>query len=180
MQLRKLVLLTSLYLAANIVPAAAQLNSNPWLQANDEKDIAAVYAKKQRRLQRGKVVSYQGDESVTIDRTHAYIQEEAADTGDESLLDKVKGTLSGKKEPEKPLIANTKENRQKLAAQKQAAAEAAKDASGEADLSVLNIAEQTAQLKSAVNRPLNKAKNMFDKFKRTAAGSLRSIGKQFK
>ncbi len=185
MRLNNLVLLSIICFAVNISPVSAQLNSNPWVQANDEEAVAAVYAKKQRRIPYGKVVTYQQDNNVTIDRTHAYIQDDPAEAPAESLLDKVKNSLSGKpQETETPLIPNTKENRQKVAAQKQAAA-AAKAEQDESDSGfsvpdTLNIAKQTAELKRTVSRPVNKAKNMFNKFKRSAAGSLRAIGKQFK
>lgn len=160
------------------IKAEAQLNSNPWLEANDEEDLEAVYNKKRRREMRGAVVNYEGESSVTIDRTHAYIQEEDNDS-DKSLLDKVKDKLSGKKEEEKPLLANTKENRQKVAIQKQLQ-EQKEGESDEGALSVLDISKQTQQLQRSINKPLNKAKNMFNKFKRNTQNSLRAIGKKLR
>ncbi len=180
MRQTRLILWLALFLAADCTTAWAQLNSNPWLNANDKEDVAEVYAKRARRRRGNTPQNYQTEESVTIDRTHAYIQDTEEAPQDESLLDKIKSSISSEPQEEKPLIANTQENRQKLAAQKQAA-EAAQAAQKNDNMFALpDINRQTKQLKRNITRPLIKAQAMFNKFKRTTANSLRAIGKQFK
>lgn len=182
MRQKGLVLLFAFFLAAECGTAWAQLNSNPWLNANDEEDVAKVYAKRQRRQRGNALQNYQAEESVTIDRTHAYIQDTETEPKNTSLLEKVTSSFSGQSAEEKPLIANTQENRQKLAAQKKAAAAVAQnEAKDEGSLfSLPDFGGQADKLTQSVRQPLAKAKGMFNQFKRTTAGSLRAIGKQFK
>ncbi len=173
--MRKTILTAALIIIS--LPAYAQLSANPWLTANDAEDVAKVYERRQRRGKTGTEQHYEADETTVIDRTHAYIQDDElpADESDDSLLGKVKNLVSGKPKKETPLIANTAENRRKLAEQKQQAQkQAEKEESGV--LPSFGIGNLTNNLKL----PNINATGTIKKFEKASGINLKAIGKSLK
>ncbi len=107
-----LIILTALIaLIINMAQAKAQLSTNPWVEANDEEAVAAIYEKQSHR-QNLQSLNYQGGDSITIDRTQAYIQPEEEEKG---FFDKVGNLFSSDNDEEtQALIPNTATNRQAL------------------------------------------------------------------
>lgn len=173
-------------LAASLVilqafPAYAELSSNPWLTANDEQDIKKVYEKRTRRGRiNTPIEQYQTEEETIIDRTHAYIQEDdelLRKEEDTSFLDKVKNALTPSPKSETRLIANTKDNRRKLAEQKQQ--QAAAQQAEQQEKSLLPSID-LGSLTNNFKLPNLNTTGMIKKFEKASGINLKSIGKQFK
>lgn len=156
--------------------ANAQLSANPWAEANDDEAIEEVYNRRQRRGYTAPT-EYQREESVVIDRTHAYIQEDEVEE-DKSFVEKVKDAFSGKKEEEKPLITNTADNRKALA-KKKAREQAQKAEENEDDSGSLLPSFGMGKL-GGFKMPSFNATSLIKKFERASGVDLKSIGKQFK
>lgn len=175
--MRKVILIIALTLAA--LPAYAQLSANPWLTANDSEDVAKVYEKRQRRGKSGGEQRYQAEAATVVDRTYAYIQDDQmpAEETDQSFVGKVKNLVTGKPEKDTPLIANTAENRRRLAEQKQqqpVEAQAQKEDSG--ILPSLNIGSLTNSFKL----PNINTAGMIKKFEKASGINLKSLGNSLK
>lgn len=173
--MRKVIL--SALLIFGSLPAYAELSSNPWLTANESEDVQQVYNKRARRGKAGKSIEqYTAEESTVIDRTHAYIQDKDLPSEDEnaSFLDKMKNIVSPKPQSEGKLIANTAENRRKLAEQKRAQEEKKqeKDDGG--------LLPSFGGLTNSFKLPNVNANKMIQKFEKASGINLKSIGKQFK
>ena len=149
----------------------AQLSSNPWAVENDEEAIEEVYNKRQRRGGYKAPTSYQHEENVVIDRTHAYIQEDEMEE-DKTFVEKVKDAFSGKKEEDKPLIANTADNRKAVAKKRaQKRAEEENEKSG-GMLSSFGL--------GGMKMPSLNNSSLIQKFEKASGVNFKSIGKQFK
>ena len=177
--MRKLNILLALVMLQSGT-AFAQLSANPWATANTKEDINKVY---EARARRGKANAteqyYQPEESTVVDRTHAYIQdadlpEEEKDT---SFMGKVKGLVSSEPKKETPLIANTADNRRKLALQKQQQQEQVSETKQE---SGFLPSFGTGALKKNFKLPSINATGMIKKFEKASGINLKSIGKSFK
>jgi hypothetical protein len=153
----------------------AQLSSNPWATENDEEAIEEVYNRRQRRGGYKAPTNYQHEENVVIDRTHAYIQEEDLEE-DKGFVEKFKDAFSGKKAEEKPLIANTADNR-KAVVKKKAQERAQKQAEEESEKSGGFL---TSFGLGGMKMPSLDATSLIKKFERASGVNLKSIGKQFK
>lgn len=174
--MRKTILLATLLLFS--LPAYAQLSSNPWLTANDNEDIAQVYEKRRRRGKTGTEQHYEAEAATVIDRTHAYIQDEdmPAEESDTSLLGKMKNLVSGKPKKETPLVANTADNRRKLAAQKQQQAQKQTQKEDSGFLPSFGAGSLTNNLKL----PNINAAGMIKKFEKASGINLKAIGNSLK
>ncbi|MCM1324864.1 MAG: hypothetical protein NC218_12180 [Acetobacter sp.] len=174
--MRKIILLIALVFITH--PALAQLSTNPWLTANDSKDVQKVYQKRQRRGKTGGEQHYQAEGNTVIDRTYAYIQDDAlpAEEQDASLLDKVKNLVSSSPQKETPLIANTADNRRKLAQQKQQKANAEAKKADSPLLPSLGISSLTNSFKL----PNVNATGMIKKFEKASGINLKAIGNSLK
>ena len=174
--MRKTLLTAALIITA--LPAYAQLSTNPWLTANDAEDVAQVYQKRNRRGKTGGEQQYQAEAATVIDRTHAYIQDDAlpAEETDESLLGKVKNIVSGKPKKETPLIANTADNRRKLAEQKQQQTQQQAEKADTGLLPSFGIGSLTNNLKL----PNINAAGMIKKFEKASGINLEAIGSSLK
>ncbi len=147
---------------------AQELSSNPWLEANDEEAIEAVYQKEQKRARRHSTLHYQTEGATTIDRTHAYIQPEESDD-DGGFLDSVKNLMSGNNdEQEQTLVPNTQANRQAIARQKQQQQQQADSGS------MFNF----GNLQNSLKLPqLPSATGLIQKFERATGVDFKSMGK---
>ena len=174
--MRKTILLTMILLLS--LPAYAQLSTNPWTTANDNEDIAKVYEKRRRRGKTGGEQRYQAEEATVIDRTHAYIQEDQlpAAESDDSLLGKMKNLVSSTPKKEAPLIANTADNRRKLAEQKQQQQQAEKQKDDSGFLPSLGVSNLTNSFKL----PKINANGMIKKFEKASGINLKAIGNSLK
>lgn len=174
--MHKTILLALLILLSQ--PAYAQLSTNPWLQANEAEDVEKVYQKRNRRGITGGEQHYQAEAATVIDRTHAYIQDDAltAEETDTSLLGKVKNIVSGSPKKETPLIANTADNRRKLAEQKQQAAQKQAEKKDTGILPSIGLGSLTNNLKL----PNINATGMIKKFEKASGINLKAIGKSLK
>ncbi len=143
---------------------AQELSSNPWLEANDEEAIEAVYQKEQKRARRQSTLHYQTEEATTIDRTHAYIQPEESGE-DEGFFDSVKNLMSDDDNQEQALVPNTQANRQAIARQQQQAADSG------SGFSLLG-------LQNGLKLPkLPNANALIQKFERATGVDFKSMGK---
>lgn len=144
---------------------AQELSTNPWLEANDEEAVEAVYQKEQKRSRRQSTLQYQTEATTTIDRTHAYIQPEESGE-DEGFLDSVKNLMSDD-DQEQPLIPNTQANRQAIARQKQ---QQQQENSG----SMFNF----GNLQNSLKLPqLPSATGLIQKFERATGLDFKNMGK---
>lgn len=176
--MKKTALLLSFFLLFRSVEANAQLSTNPWLQANDEEEVAKIYQKRQKRY-KGSIASYTPEESTVVDRTSAYIEVEQ-EKQDDSLIGKITGAVSPKKETK--LIANTSSNRKALAAARQAeaAAHQSQEENSSFGLPSLGISNSLSGLKKNLKLPNFNATGLIQKFERASGINLKSIGKSFK
>lgn len=173
--MRKIIL--SAILISRALPAYAELSTNPWQTANDEESIQQVYEKRTRRgKQNAATAQYETQESTVIDRTHAYIQDDDMPSEDEnaSFLDKMKNIVSPKPQSEGKLIANTADNRRKLAEQKQQQAAQKQEQAND------SIIPSLGGLTNSFKLPNVNAKGMIQKFEKASGINLKSIGKQFR
>ncbi len=167
--LQKIIIVVTVLLALwfNMAQINAQeLSTNPWLEANDEEAVEAVYQKEQKRSRRQSTLQYQTEETTTIDRTHAYIQPEENEE-DEGFFDSVKNLVSGGNDQEQPLVPNTKANRQAIARQKQQQQQT--NSSSMFDLNGLQNSLKLPQLPSATG--------LIQKFERATGVNFKSMGK---
>lgn len=148
---------------------AQELSTNPWLEANDEEAVEAVYQKEQKRARRSSL-QYQPEQSVTIDRTHAYIQAEESDE-DEGFFDSVKNLMSDDDDKEQALIPNTQANRQAIAQKKQQQIQQQQqaDSSFMFDFGGLQNSLKLPQLPDATG--------LIQKFERATGVNFKSMGK---
>lgn len=144
---------------------AQELSTNPWLEANDEEAVEAVYQKEQKRARRSSL-QYQPEQSVTIDRTHAYIQAEESDE-DEGFFDSVKNLISDDDDKEQALIPNTQANRRALAQKKQQQQQ--EDSSSMFDLEGLQNSLNVPQLPNATG--------LIQKLERATGVNFKNMGK---
>lgn len=154
----------------------AQLSANPWAVENDDEAIEEVYNKRQRRGYSAPT-EYQREENVVIDRTHAYIQDEDIDE-DKSFVDKMKDAFSGKKE-EKPLIANTSDNR-KAVAKKKAIERAQREQEEKNESSGGMFSSFGMKGIGGFKMPSLDTAGMIKKFEKASGVNLKSIGRKFK
>lgn len=174
--MRKIIL--SALLIFGSLPAYAELSTNPWQTANDEEAVQQVYQKRIRRGKQGAATEqYVAEESTVIDRTHAYIQDEdlPAEEEDTGFLGKVKNIVSPKPQNEGKLIANTAENRRKIAEQKRA-----QEAQKQEKEDNSGILPSLGGLTNSFKLPNVNAVGMIQKFEKASGINLKSIGKQFK
>ena len=169
-----LIILTALVaLIINMAQAKAQLSTNPWLEANDEEAIAEVYEKQNRR-DRQQNLRYTPGDTVTIDRTGAYIQPEE-NKEDGGFFAKL-GTMFDSKE-ETTLLPNTAANRRALAAARRPAP-AQQDDSW---TSAFDVGGQLGKLQKNFSLPnLPNMDGMIRKFERASGVNLKSIGNYLK
>lgn len=148
---------------------AQELSTNPWLEANDEEAVEAVYQKEQKRSRRQSTLQYQTEATTTIDRTHAYIQPEESGE-DEGFLDSVKNLMSDD-DQEQPLIPNTQANRQAIARQKQ---QQQQQQQQENSGSMFNF----GNLQNSLKLPqLPSATGLIQKFERATGLDFKNMGK---
>ena len=149
---------------------AQELSTNPWLEANDEEAVEAVYQKEQKRARRQSTLQYQTEETTTINRTHAYIQPEESGE-DEGFFDSVKNLMSDDEEQEQALIPNTQANRQAIARQKQQQQQQQQQADSG---SMFNF----GNLQNSLKLPqLPSATGLIQKFERATGVDFKSMGK---
>lgn len=148
---------------------AQELSTNPWVEANDEETVEALYEKEKKRLRRQSTLQYQPEETTTIDRTHAYIQPENNDD-DSGFLDSVKNFMSGDdNSQEQALIPNTQVNRRAIAIKKQAQQQKASNSGSMFDFGSLQNSLKLPQLPNA--------NGLIQKFERATGVDFKSMGK---
>lgn len=177
--MRKKIIFLTIFLSLS-TNAYAQLSSNPWANANNQEDVAKVYEKRQRRGKSNAAEQYyQAEESTVIDRTHAYIQNEdlTDENKDTSLLGKVKGLVSSKPKKETPLIANTADNRRKLAEKKRQQQEQTEE---KQESNSLMPSFGSGLLKNNFKLPSFNANGMIRKFEKASGINFKSIGRSLK
>lgn len=168
-----------LFLCMLTLAAEAQLSVNPWLEANDEEDVKQVYQKEQRR-QKLSSVKYQAEETVTIDRTSAYIQPEEMQ-GEKGVLDKVKDIISGEKEEAQAPMPATSYNKQTVEqtkAQKRAKKEAKQNKTDDSSfLTSFGIDKQVRQLRNKFKLPkMPDANGVIRQIEKASGINFKSLG----
>lgn len=174
--LQKVLIISTAVIAllANIAMAQTPLSSNPWIESNDEDTVAEIYRKEQRR-NKNRGLNYQAEDTATIDRTHAYIQDdEIPQNKDEGLLDKVKNAFNGNKNEQNGLMANTAANRQALAQQAQTAKKKERTSS---DL----LSNPLGNLQKSFGMPkMPNINGMIKQLEKSSGVNLKNIGKYLK
>ena len=168
-----LIILTALLaLIINMAQAKAELSTNPWVEANDEEAVAEIYEKQNRR-HNVQSLHYQAGETVTIDRTQAYIQPETEE--EEGFFDKVGDLFSSEDatESEPALIPNTAANRRALARQQELQSQ-----ESESYVPAFDIGGQIERLQKSLRLPdLPNMNSAIRRFENASGINLKSIGR---